>query len=75
MSTQSINPFTATGRAVTSIMNSLVKATGLVEKTLNLAENEIDALEQGQQIRLDEVRAEREQLKAARRAKTEELNK
>lgn len=63
-----MNPFTAIGKAVTSMANALVKATGLVEKTLNLAENEIDALEQAQQIRLDEVKYEREQAKTQREA-------
>ena len=69
-----MNPFTATGNAVTSVMNSVVTATGLIERTLNLAGNEITALEQAQLIRLDEIKDERDLLQAERQAKREARN-
>jgi hypothetical protein len=68
-----MNPFKATGNAITSIMNTVESLTRVAEKTITLAENEIDALDEAQQIRLDEVRDEREILKAQRQAKREEL--
>jgi len=69
-----MNPFKATGNAITSVMNTVESLTRVAEKTINLAENEIDALDAAQQIRLDEVSYERQQLQEARLAKREELN-
>jgi len=63
-----MNPFKATGNAITSIMNAVGSLTRVAEKTITLAENEIDALDEAQQIRLDSIRAERT-------AKQAELNK
>lgn len=64
-----MNPFTAVGQSVVAAANSLVRAMTIIDKVLGLAENEVDALEQGQQIRLDEVKFERKQLQAEREAK------
>jgi len=69
-----MNPFKATGNAITSVMNTVESLTRVAEKTINLAENEIDALDAAQQIRLDEVSYERQQLQEARLAKRAELN-
>lgn len=74
-STTSMNPFKAIGLTITSIANTLVKGSGLVEQALDIAGNELTALEEAQQIRLDEVREEREDLKAEREAKRAELKK
>lgn len=68
-----MNPFKATGNAITSVMNTIESLTRVAEKTIKLAENEVDALDEAQQIRLDNVRAEREELKAERKAKADTL--
>lgn len=68
-----MNPFKATGNAIVSIMNTVEALTKLSEDVVQLASNEVAALEEGQQIRLDEVREERQDLKAERKAKREEL--
>ncbi len=70
-----MNPFKATGNAITSLMATIESITRVAEKTITLAENEVDALTEAQLIRLDEVRDEREVLKLERQAKREELNK
>lgn len=70
-----MNPFTATGNAITSLMASVEGALRVINKTVVLAENEIDALDEAQQIRLDDVKYEREQLKAERAKKREDLDK
>lgn len=63
------NPFKATGNAIVSLMSSVERLTTVIDKTIGLAENEVDALTESQKIRLDEVRFEREELKAQRSAK------
>ena len=63
-----MNPFKATGNAITSVMNAIGSLTRVAEKTITLAENEVDALTEAQLIRLDEVKHEREVLKAEREA-------
>lgn len=52
---------TAAAEAITGTLTT-------INKTVKLAENEIDALNEAQQIRLDEVKFEREQAKAKRQA-------
>ena len=64
-----MNPFKATGNAIVSIMNTVEALTKLTEDTVQLASNEVAALEEAQQIRLDEVKYERTQLQAERKAK------
>ena len=70
-----MNPFKATGNAITSVMNAIGSLTRVAEKTITLAENEVDALTESQLIRLDEVKYERTQLQVEREAKRKELNK
>lgn len=64
-----MNPFKAIGNTITSLANTIVALSTLAERTVQLASNEVDALEQAQQIRLDEVKHEREILQAKRTAK------
>lgn len=61
-----MNPFKAVGQTITSLANTMVEASNLVEKTIHLAANEVDALEEAQQIRLDEIKFERDTARAAR---------
>ena len=61
-----MNPFKAIGQTITSIANTMVEASNLVEKTIHLASNEVEALEEAQQIRLDDIKFERDTARDAR---------
>jgi len=69
-----MNPFKAVGNTITSLANTIVALSTLAERTVQLASNEVDALEAAQQIRLDEVKYEREQLKEQRLAKRTQMD-
>lgn len=70
---QTISPWQALKRTLTAISSFIVHTAEACEDVVNLASNEIAALEEAQQIRLDEVRDERKVLKAERTAKAEAL--
>jgi hypothetical protein len=50
--------------ALNNVFQAIFRATTVVDKTVQLAEREIDNLEEYQMIRLDRVRGERQQLLA-----------
>lgn len=68
-----ITPWQALKRTLSAISSFIVNTAEAAEDIVQLASNEIAALEEGQQIRLDDVRDEREVLKIKRSAKRKEL--
>jgi len=63
-----ITPWQAIKRTLSALSSFIVHTAEACEDVVNLASNEIAALEESQQIRLDEVRDEREVLKLERKA-------
>ena len=53
-----MNIFTATGHILNSYVAVITSSARAIEKTVNLAENEIDLLSEEQNIRISTARAE-----------------
>lgn len=65
----------STARTISAVSNATVGLAELTEETVDLARNEVANLQEMQQIRLDEVRADRAELAGERSAKLASLLK
>ena len=60
--------FTGLATASVSLTNVVVDGSQLLSDTVNIASNEVASIEEAQQIRLDEIKAERADKRKAREA-------